>query len=72
MANKLRETRQSEALTITELAKLSEVSTKVISEIERELREGKVETRQKILRGLNRNPHRLQEWTYEAVFDSTL
>lgn len=71
MGNRLRETRETEGLTYAELARLCEVSAKVISEIERGRRDGKVETKRKILNGLNRNPHRTREWAFEKVFDSS-
>lgn len=51
--NNLKKIRIVEGLTITELAALSKVSAKVISQTERMLREPKAVTKAKILKALN-------------------
>jgi transcriptional regulator with XRE-family HTH domain len=51
--NRLKERRTAEGLTITELARLSKISTKVISQTERLLKEPTEVTKRKILNGLN-------------------
>lgn len=51
--NRLRDLRIAEGLTITELARLSNLSTKVISQTERFLIEPTEVTKRKILNGLN-------------------
>ncbi len=51
--NRLRDVRIAEGLTITELARLSNLSTKVISQTERLLKEPTEVTKRKILNGLN-------------------
>jgi transcriptional regulator with XRE-family HTH domain len=51
--NRLRDRRIAEGLTITELARLANISTKVISQTERLLRDPSEVTKRKILNGLN-------------------
>jgi len=51
--NRLKDRRISEGLTITELARLSNISTKVISQTERLLKDPTEVTKRKILNGLN-------------------
>ena len=51
--NKLKERRIAEGLTITDLARLSRISTKVISQTERLLYDPTAVTKRKILNGLN-------------------
>jgi transcriptional regulator with XRE-family HTH domain len=51
--NRLRDRRISEGLTITELARFSNISTKVISQTERFLKDPTEVTKRKILNGLN-------------------
>jgi transcriptional regulator with XRE-family HTH domain len=51
--NRLKDRRTSEGLTITELARLSNISTKVISQTERLLKDPTEVTKRKILNGLN-------------------
>jgi transcriptional regulator with XRE-family HTH domain len=51
--NRLRDRRIAEGLTITELARLSNISTKVISQTERFLTDPTEVTKRKILNGLN-------------------
>ena len=51
--NSLKDLRISSGLTITELARLSNISTKVISQTERSLKNPTEVTKRKILNGLN-------------------
>lgn len=51
--NRLKERRIAEGLTITELARLSKICTKVISQTERLLNDPTTVTKRKILNGLN-------------------
>lgn len=51
--NRLKERRIAEGLTITELARLSRICTKVISQTERLLNDPTAVTKRKILNGLN-------------------
>lgn len=51
--NRLKDRRIAEGLTITELARLANISTKVISQTERLLREPSEVTKRKIVNGLN-------------------
>jgi transcriptional regulator with XRE-family HTH domain len=51
--NRLKERRTAEGLTITELARFSKISTKVISQTERLLNDPTMVTKRKILNGLN-------------------
>jgi transcriptional regulator with XRE-family HTH domain len=51
--NRLKDQRISDGLTITELARFSNISTKVISQTERFLKDPTEVTKRKILNGLN-------------------
>lgn len=51
--NRLKDRRIAEGLTITELARLANISTKVISQAERMLKEPTEVTKRKIVNGLN-------------------
>ena len=51
--NRLKDRRISEGLTITELSRFSNVSTKVISQTERFLKDPTEVTKRKIVNGLN-------------------
>lgn len=51
--NRLKDRRIAEGLTITELSRLSNISTKVISQTERLLRDPSEVTKRKIVNGLN-------------------
>jgi len=53
LKNNLKRIRINEGLTITELAQLSRVSAKVVSQTERMLRDPRDGTKNKILKGLN-------------------
>lgn len=67
--NRLKERRQAEGLTITELARLSKISTKVISQTERLMIDPTTVTKRKILNGLNaaRKPGE-KLYDYEFIF----
>jgi transcriptional regulator with XRE-family HTH domain len=67
--NNLKDLRISEGLTITELARYSNISTKVISQTERFLREPTEVTKRKILNGLNaaKKPGE-KPYDYECIF----
>lgn len=66
--NKLRRIRTTEGLKITELSRLSNVNEKTIREIEKSRRESTEVTKRKILRALNENRHRKEEYSYDEVF----
>lgn len=70
--NKLKDRRTAEGLTITELARLSKISTKVISQTERLLIEPTEVTKRKILNGLNtaRKPGD-KPYDFEYIFPRT-
>jgi transcriptional regulator with XRE-family HTH domain len=51
--NRLKDRRIAEGLTITELARFADISTKVISQTERLLRDPSEVTKRKIVNGLN-------------------
>ena len=68
--NKLREIRMKEGLTIVELSKLSNLSEKVVRDIESGKKPGKEVTRRKIVKGLNNNPEKSRTWEYEEIFGS--
>lgn len=67
--NQLKTRRIAEGLTITELARLSKISTKVISQTERFLIEPTEVTKRKILNGLNtaRRPGE-KPYDFEYIF----
>lgn len=70
--NRLKERRTAEGLTITELARLSKISTKVISQTERLLNDPTMVTKRKILNGLNaaRKPGD-KPYDFEYIFPKT-
>lgn len=70
--NKLKERRTAEGLTITELARLSKISTKVISQTERLLKDPTEVTKRKILNGLNaaRKPGE-KPYDFQYIFPQT-
>jgi transcriptional regulator with XRE-family HTH domain len=70
--NRLKDRRTSEGLTITELARLSNISTKVISQTERLLKDPTEVTKRKILNGLNaaRKPGE-KPYDFEYIFPRT-
>jgi transcriptional regulator with XRE-family HTH domain len=67
--NSSKDRRTSEGLTITELARLSNISTKVISQTERLLKDPTEVTKRKILNGLNaaRKPGE-KPYDFEYIF----
>lgn len=65
--NRLKSVRISEGLTITELSKLANISTKVISQTERFLRNPTLVTKHKILKGLNLSSGNLK-YSLEDIF----
>ncbi len=67
--NKLRDIRENEGLTTSELSRFSGVSDKTISYIENGERLGKRVTKQKIINGLNSNPRKKKTWRYKDVFE---
>jgi len=70
--NRLKDRRISEGLTITELARLSNISTKVISQTERLLRDPSEVTKRKILNGLNAAKRPKEKpYDFEYIFPRT-
>lgn len=67
--NRLKNRRIAEGLTITELAALSKISTKVISQTERLLKDPTEVTKRKIVNGLNaaRKPGE-EPYDFEYIF----
>lgn len=70
--NRLKDRRIAEGLTITDLARLANISTKVISQTERLLREPSEVTKRKILNGLNavKKPKE-RPYDFEYIFPRT-
>ncbi len=70
--NRLKDRRIAEGLTITELSRLSNISTKVISQTERLLRDPSEVTKRKILNGLNtaKKPKE-KHYDFEYIFPRT-
>ena len=66
--NKLKDIREQEGLTITRLAVLAGVSAKTISRLENGSRNVAPATRGSIIKGLNKIPDKLREYTLEDVF----
>lgn len=66
--SRLREVRESEGLTIAKLSRLADLNEKTIRERETGKRTCTQVTRQKIIKGLNKNPVKSQEWKYEDIF----
>lgn len=69
--NNLREIREREGLKKAQLARLADVSTRIITEIEEFRIASTPETKNKIVNGLNRNPEKTKEWRYEEVFSNS-
>lgn len=65
--NNLKQIRVSRGLTISELSHLSKVSTKVISQTERLLRDPTLVTKNKIVNGLNANYFNVR-YSFKEVF----
>jgi transcriptional regulator with XRE-family HTH domain len=70
--NRLKDRRIAEGLTITELARMCNLSTKVISQTERFLKDPKEVTKRKILNGLNaaKKPKE-KPYEFEFIFPHT-
>jgi transcriptional regulator with XRE-family HTH domain len=70
--NRLKDRRIAEGLTITDLARLSNISTKVISQTERLLKDPTAVTKRKIVNGLNtaRKPGD-KPYDFEYIFPRT-
>jgi transcriptional regulator with XRE-family HTH domain len=70
--NRLKDRRIAEGLTITELARMSNISTKVISQTERLLRDPSEVTKRKIVNGLNaaKKPKE-KPYDFEYIFPQT-
>ena len=68
MSNKLREIRIKEGLTITELAKKADVSTRTITRIETDEGKSKIETLNKVLKNLNELTNK--NYLFENVFNA--
>lgn len=66
--NRLKEIREQEGLTITKLAVLAGVSAKTISRLENGSRNVAPATKGSIIKGLNKIPDKLREYTLEDVF----
>ena len=66
--NRLKEIREKELLSISQLAKLSDVDAKTVSRIEKGLSIGNKITRGKIVKGLNSNPKKTKEYSYKEIF----
>ncbi|MCG6533457.1 MAG: helix-turn-helix domain-containing protein [Syntrophales bacterium LBB04] len=70
--NRLKSRRIAEGLTITELARLSKVCTKVISQAERFINDPTEVTKRKILNGLNAAKKQGEKpYDFEYIFPST-
>jgi transcriptional regulator with XRE-family HTH domain len=66
--NNLRKTRVEQGLSITELSRLSDVSVTMIRDIETFSKEGSEKIKHRLVNGLNANPRRTREITFEEVF----
>jgi len=70
--NRLKDRRISDGLTITELARFSNISTKVISQTERLRRDPSEVTKRKILNGLNAAKRPKEKpYDFEYIFPRT-
>ncbi len=68
MKSKLKEVRESEGLSVPKLSSFSDVSIRTISDIENEKRPGTEVIRNKIIKGLNKNPEKTKTWRYEDIW----
>ncbi len=66
-SNRLKAIRRGEGLTIAELQGYSGLGTKVIRDIEKGKSYHQPDLKQRIVDGLNGNPHRSQIWIFEDV-----
>ena len=69
--NRLKEVREKELLPISQLAKLSDLDAKTVSRIEKGISTGNKITRKKIVKGLNSNPKKTKEYSYEEIFGAS-
>jgi len=66
-SNNLKSIREQEGLSITALSKLADVSTKVISETERSMREPRPEIKYKIINALNEK-NGFEKYSFKDIF----
>lgn len=66
--NNLKEIRTKEGLSLTELSRLSNISTTTLRHIENHKKTTTPVTKNKIVNGLNTNPNRTKIYTYEEIF----
>lgn len=66
--NRLKEVREHEGITISELSRLSDVSEKTIRDIEAKRANSTRVTKNKIVNGVNRNSRKTTTYTIEAIF----
>ena len=66
--NSLKQLRIEEGLSQTELANLSGVSVKTLGRIELRTRSVAPRTLYKVLKGLNKNPHKNKAYDFDEVF----
>lgn len=69
--NNLEEIRVKEGLKKSQLARLANVSARIISDIEKGKTNSTPETRNKIIKGLNKNPEKKKNWTHDEVFPNS-
>ena len=70
MANSLDKIMNKEALSNSELGRLAQLSDKTISKIRKNATDGALNSQNKIIVGLNRNPNKVRETSYirEEIF----
>jgi len=66
--NHLKEIRQRELLSMSQLARLSGIDAKTVSRLEKGQTLGNEITRRKILKGLNSNPTKTKVYSYKEVY----
>jgi transcriptional regulator with XRE-family HTH domain len=69
-ANRLRQLRIAEGLTVAELSRYAGINEKTIRDIEKGRRQGSEVTKWKILNGLNKNPRKSKVWQYNEIFET--
>ena len=65
---KLKDIRESEGLSVPKLSSFSDVSVRTISDIEKGKRVGSKVVRNKIVKGLNKNPEKSKSWKYKDIW----
>lgn len=70
LPNNLKQIRQSEGISKAELARLAKISERTISRIESDMMTGTIETKYRIVKGINSLPDRLKEYTFDDIFPS--